>query len=154
MARTRRVLVPTTDTPLFWQEKPSPPPRLRVRADFLAAAKGRRRHCTAFVLQYVERPAASHDVTEAPRVGFTVTRKVGNAVVRNRIRRRLRAAVAASAGLPFRPGHDYVLVARLGALTMPFVDLQRELAHALGSKPARASQGPAVPALAPIRDTR
>ncbi len=146
--------MPTTDTPLFCQNKMAPPERLLARADFLSAAKGRRRHGSAFVLQYIERSAASADVIQAPRVGFTVTKKVGNAVVRNRIRRRLRAAVTAVGGLPFRAGHDYVLVARLGALTMPFVDLQRDLAHALESKPARASQGPAVPAFAPTRDSR
>ncbi len=114
------------------------PERLLVRADFLAAAKGRRRHGTALVLQSIARRDASFPA----RVGFTVTKKVGNAVVRNRIRRRLRAAVAITGGLPFRAGHDYVLVARLAALTLPFPDLLNDLASTLSPASARNTKAP------------
>ena len=145
--------MPIADTPLFRQDNAGQPERLRVRADFMAAAKGRRRHATAFVLQVAARSASTPDVLPAPRVGFTVTKKVGNAVVRNRIRRRLRAAVAALGGLSFQAGHDYVLVARLAALTMPFVELQRDLAKALGPSPARSGQKVAQ-AFALTRDPR
>jgi ribonuclease P protein component len=122
--------------------------RLKKRADFLAAAKGRRQHQRCFVLQAALRPsppkplpsnqAASlaepqPDATAeagAPRFGFTVTKKVGNSVVRNRIRRRLREAVRLTDLSP-RPDHDYVLVARIEALTAPFEQLRGELAQAL-----------------------
>jgi ribonuclease P protein component len=68
--------------------------------------------------------------TGAARVGFTVTKKVGNAVERNRIRRRLRAAVADLR--PFmRGGFDYVVVARRPALWLDFARLEASLAHAL-----------------------
>ena len=112
------------------------PERLLRRADFLAAAKGRRRHGTALVLQSIARRGASCPA----RIGFTVTKKVGNAAVRNRIRRRLRAAVMITGGLSFRAGHDYVLVARLEALTLPFPDLLNDLASTLSPAPARATQ--------------
>ena len=69
--------------------------RLKKRADFLAAAKGRRQHQRSFVLQIRERAAAEtgEASSPAPRFGFTVTKKVGNSVIRNRIRRRLREVV-------------------------------------------------------------
>ena len=67
-----------------------------------------------------------------PRFGFTLTKKVGNAVVRNRARRRLREAVRlAPADLPARLGHDYVIVGRLEAVRMPFKALGRELVRGL-----------------------
>ena len=69
-----------------------------------------------------------------PRFGFTVTKKVGNAVVRNRARRRLREAVRlASAALPVKPGHDYVIVGRLEAVRRSFEELGRELVRGLAT---------------------
>ncbi|ACB96886.1 ribonuclease P protein component [Beijerinckia indica] len=73
------------------------------------------------------------------RFGFTVTRKTGHAVQRNRIRRRLKEALRhladtladPSADLPAKPGHDYVIIARPAALAMPFCDLQATLRQAL-----------------------
>ena len=65
-----------------------------------------------------------------PRIGLTVTKKVGNAVVRNRIRRRLREAlrkIAPDAGLP---DHDYVVMARDRALTLGFEALIAEIGAA------------------------
>jgi ribonuclease P protein component len=108
------------------------PLRLKKRADFVAAAKGRRQHQRCFVLQTRQRKAENQTETvEAPRFGFTVTKKVGNSVVRNRIRRRLREALRlADSSLP-KPDHDYVLVARIEALSAPFEELRDDLARAL-----------------------
>jgi ribonuclease P protein component len=81
------------------------------RADFLRAAQARRHATPGFTLQARER----RDDTPAIRVGFTCSKKLGNAVTRNRAKRRLRAVVRqvlASAGLP---GWDYVVVGRPGA---------------------------------------
>ncbi len=75
-----------------------------------------------------------------PRVGFTVTRKIGNAVVRNRIRRRLRAAVEAAGG-NLETATDYVLVGRRAALTLQFQRLVTDLETGL----AVLSRNPQAP---------
>jgi ribonuclease P protein component len=67
----------------------------------------------------------------APRVGFTASAKVGNAVARNRARRRLRAAAAAVLPCHAQPAHDYVLVARAGTLNRRFTDLVGDIESGL-----------------------
>jgi ribonuclease P protein component len=94
--------------------------RLKRRAQFLRAARGNRAGRSAFGMQM----AAVDDLT--PGVGFTVTKKVGNSPERNRMKRRLRAAAAACAR-DFRPGHDYVLLARREALSLPFDKLVADM---------------------------
>lgn len=76
---------------------------------------------------------------EVPRVGFTITKKVGGAVVRNRVRRRLKEAVRVAPELPFAPQKDYVIVGRIESLKLSIVQLQQELAKAL-RKTGRASR--------------
>ena len=100
--------------------------RLRQRADFLAAAGGLRATTAAFVLQTRERS------DDGPvRVGFTVSKKVGGAVERNRVRRRLRAVVRLSPAENFRIGHDYVLIGRRDALSLPFDRISEDFDGAL-----------------------
>src|SRR3974377_30417 len=94
--------------------------RMRQRADFLAAASGLQVHAGAFGLQ-----ARRRDDEGPARVGFTVSKKVGNAVERNRVRRRLREMVRLSPH-PLTSGHDYVLVGRRAALTLPFARMAEE----------------------------
>jgi ribonuclease P protein component len=100
--------------------------RLTQRADFLAAAKGARVPAGAFVLQV----RAREDQGPA-RVGFTVSRKVGSAVERNRVRRRLREIVRRNAALIAQNGHDYVLIGRRAALAMPFERISAEFTGAM-----------------------
>jgi ribonuclease P protein component len=100
--------------------------KLRKRADFLGAATGPRAPAAAFVLQ--TGPRADDG---PPRVGFTVSKKVGNAVERNRVRRRLREIVRLSDAGRLRPGNDYVLVGRRAALDLPFERLIEDFARAL-----------------------
>jgi ribonuclease P protein component len=100
--------------------------RLRQRADFLAVANGARINSSAFTLQSRRR-----DDLGPIRVGFTVTKKNGNAPERNRIRRRLRAAVHALDTMAMRPHHDYVLVGRRAALTCDFSTMLDDLRSAL-----------------------
>jgi ribonuclease P protein component len=100
--------------------------RLRQRADFLAVANGARINSSAFTLQSRRR-----DDLGPIRVGFTVTKKNGNAPERNRIRRRLRAAVRALDTMAMRPHHDYVLVGRRAALTCDFSTMLDDLRSAL-----------------------
>jgi ribonuclease P protein component len=100
--------------------------RLRQRADFLAAATGAKVPTTAFVLQ-----ARKRDDHGPVRVGFTVSRKVGTAVERNRVRRRLREIVRLSAATGLSAGHDYVLIGRRAALSLPFEQITEDFKRAL-----------------------
>ena len=94
--------------------------RLIKRSQFQRAARGNRAGRSAFGLQVV-----AVDETQ-PGIGFTVTKKTGNSPERNRIKRRLRAAVTACAR-DFVPHHDYVLVGRRDALSEPFAKLVADL---------------------------
>jgi len=80
-----------------------------------------------FVLQIAPAPES----VPAVRVGFTVSRKVGNAVVRNRVRRRLREAARLVIPGQARPDLDYVLVGRQAAIARDFGALRQELVEAL-----------------------
>ena len=100
--------------------------RLRQRADFLAVANGARVSSAAFTLQGRRR-----DDPGPIRIGFTVTRKNGNAPERNRIRRRLRETVRRIDAVAMRPHHDYVLVGRRAALTADFNAMIEDLRSAL-----------------------
>lgn len=100
--------------------------RLRQRADFLAAAQGPRASSPGFVVQM-----RSRNDDGPARIGFTVTKKVGNAPERNRIRRRLRAVIRLAGEAAIPAPNDYVLIGRRAALSRDFSDLQGDLAGAL-----------------------
>ena len=102
--------------------------RLKKRADFLRAARGIRRVEGAITLETCPAPdlAPTH-----LRVGFTASKKIGNAVIRNRAKRRLRAAASQLLPLLGRPGHDYVLVARGTTVARPFPALLTDITTAL-----------------------
>jgi ribonuclease P protein component len=118
--------------------------RLKQRADFLAAASGAKVATAAFVLQ-----GRNRDDDGPARVGFTVSRKVGTAVERNRVRRRLRDLVRRSPADALHAGHDYVLVGRRTALSRTFDQMSEDFSNALRrlerqgrpSSPASAASG-------------
>jgi ribonuclease P protein component len=103
--------------------------RLKRRPDFLRVAGGRRKWVApGLILQALGQDSTLSTEGIAPaRVGFTASAKVGNAVVRNRARRRLRAAAASVMPLHAQPAHDYVLIARAGTVQRRFVDLVADL---------------------------
>jgi ribonuclease P protein component len=108
--------------------------RLKRRSDFRAVAQaagqgaqqGARVHASAFILQ-----ARTRDQAEPPRVGFTVSKQVGNAVERNRVRRRLRELIRLTPPTGLAAGHDYVLIGRRAALKAGFDAMMDELGGAL-----------------------
>lgn len=102
----------------------SAPKRLRKRAEFLAVRAGEKRRGRLFLLETRDRGEDGE-----ARFGLTVTKKVGNAVTRNRIRRRLKEAVRVHAGGDMAPGSDYVIVGRREVLDVPFDELVRELSR-------------------------
>jgi ribonuclease P protein component len=108
--------------------------RLRRRADFLRVAAARRKWAApGLILQVAVQPEAISEGIrpEAIRVGFTASRKVGNAVKRNRARRRLKALVAEMIASAANPGLDLVLIARTATIDRPFDELRRDLQQSL-----------------------
>jgi ribonuclease P protein component len=104
---------------------------LTKRADFLACARARKAVTPGFVLQARRRDADGAD-PGCIRIGFTASKKVGNAVARNRAKRRLRALARSVLPRAARPGWDYVLVARKDETACrAFSTLEIELARAL-----------------------
>lgn len=119
--------------------------RLKHRAQFKAAASGRRHHTPRMTLQ-----ARTHGDDEAGvglQCGLTVTRKVGNAVVRNRIRRRLRAALCELPAQSRAFDADVVIVARREAISAAFTCLVDDLTTGLSklAQPQRRSSSHTTP---------
>jgi ribonuclease P protein component len=102
---------------------------LKRRSEYLRVRKGARCATAAFVLEAKARDGSTRPAG-GPRFGFTVTRQIGKAVERNRIRRRLKAAVRDAAANHANGEFDYVLIARRAALTSQFAALVGELARA------------------------
>jgi len=127
--------------------------RLTRRPQFLAAAKGRSEARGAVVVQRLDRT----DGDPAVGVGFTATRKIGGAVVRNRAKRRLREAARKLLPLLATPGSDYVLVARMGTADRDWTRLLDDVSSALTRlatpRPTPApDRAPAAPPSSPDQD--
>jgi ribonuclease P protein component len=107
--------------------------RLKRRAEFLRVAASRRKWAAPGLILQAAPAVPQEQASSAPsiRVGFTCSKKVGNAVARNRAKRRLRAAaheLIAREGVPL---HDYVLIGRQETLRRPYALLLQDLRTAL-----------------------
>lgn len=109
---------------------------LTKRADFLAANSGTRNARAGFVL------LTRHNDGQGIRFGITVTKKIGNAVVRNRMKRRFRELLRAALPEHGLPDHDHVLIGRAGGVERDFHQMADELSRAL----ERAREGRGDPA--------
>ncbi len=107
---------------------------MRKRRDFLAANSGVRVVTPSFIL--LVKPEASPEA----RAGFTVSRKVGNAVARNRARRRLREAARLVLPEIAVPHADHVFIARAGDAEIPFAALLADMRHAMDTAGRKASR--------------
>ncbi len=112
-------------------EKSEAAGRLKNRPEFLRARNGQKLRGPYVLIEALDRG----EPDTPPRAGFTVTKKHGNAVERNRMRRRLREAVRLSAQFAMKPGHDYVIVARRDVLNAPFEELTRTITDRIAGKP-------------------
>jgi ribonuclease P protein component len=97
--------------------------RLTKRAEFRRVSRGRRASVETFTLQSRRREGAGKEADSRARIGLTVTKSVGGAVERNRVRRRLKEALRLTAPLEAEGDHDYVLMARREALGRRFAAL-------------------------------
>ncbi len=111
--------------------------RIKRRQDFVAAAKALSQAQTSLVLQFRDRKDDA-----GARIGFTCTKKLGNAVTRNRIKRRLKEAARLALPQMVRGGADYVVIGRSVAENRPFELLQSDLISAMQRLHAKAATAP------------
>lgn len=116
-------------------------PTLKKRREFLRAARNGAKSVTPGLILQVRPSVEAESAAQGVRVGFTVSRKVGNAVTRNRARRRLRAAAEQVLGEHARRGMDYVLIGRRETVSRPFAALVEDLEKALRRTDAALSGG-------------
>jgi ribonuclease P protein component len=118
--------------------------RLKTRPEFLFVKGGTRFAAPSLVLQARRRPPNVLQSPDIARFGFTATKSLGGAVVRNRARRRLKEAVRLTAPALAAEGYDYVLIARGGTVQRPFTELIKDLERALANvhEPSRRRRKP------------
>ena len=113
-----------------------PTQTIKDRRDFLSAAsQGRKFIASTLILQMHKRPDNHPVIAPEPRFGFTVTKKMGNSVARNRIKRRLREAVRKVSPKHIQAGYDYVIISRNKCLKCDFTEITRDMEFAFSRIP-------------------
>ena len=101
---------------------------IKKRIDFVKISKkGKRFFTQGFILQKYKRGFSSKEKENAARVGFTITKKVGNAVVRNKIKRRFRAIIKEVLNNYLKKNYDYVIIANKKSLVMNYKELKNDV---------------------------
>lgn len=113
--------------------------RLKNRRNFLRLRSGRKYSTGCLTVQSAKQDP--HEHADTCRVGFTVTTKIGNAVERNRIRRRLKCAAGEVIGRFGEPGRDYVIIARRKCLNCAYAAILTDLQQALDHIHANRAKG-------------
>jgi ribonuclease P protein component len=113
--------------------------RLKTRKEFLYVRDGTRYAASSLVLQARPRATGAEEDAHLARFGFTATKTLGSAVIRNRARRRLKEAVRLAAPSHALEGYDYVLIAREGTVQRPFTALIKDLERAFAKAHAPSS---------------
>lgn len=103
---------------------------LKKRSEFLRLRNGKRCSTKSLILQSLPIEQNACEATDL-QVGYTVTKKVGNSVVRNRVKRRLRAAVTHVFPQKAQSSHNYVIIGKHGALTQSFASILKDMEQAL-----------------------
>ena len=106
-------------------------PRLKRRPEFLRVAATRQKWVAPGLILQVRKRSIKEANTNDARIGFTVSRKVGNSVKRNRVRRRLKAAAAIMMSNHAQVGTDIVIIGRKNTLKRPFSALMADMTMAL-----------------------
>ena len=101
---------------------------IKKRIDFVKVSKkGERKFTQGFILQKYKRNFSSKERENIPRVGFTITKKIGSAVVRNKIKRRFRAIIKEVPNDYLKKNYDYVIIANKKSLVMDYKELKNDV---------------------------
>lgn len=100
---------------------------IKIRRDFVSANSRAQKYVTPHFILQANKRDEDHPAGPEPRIGYTVTKKMGNAVIRNRIKRRLRSGVKLLPADTLQNGYDYILISRHKAKICIFSDLMRDM---------------------------
>ncbi|MFW0777514.1 MAG: ribonuclease P protein component [Rickettsiales bacterium] len=100
---------------------------IKIRRDFVSANNRARKYVTPYFILQANKRTEDHPAPHKPRIGYTVTKKMGNAVIRNRIKRRLRGGIKQLPAQMLQDGYDYILISRHKAKSCVFSDLLHQL---------------------------